>query len=134
MNGSFIKASDVPHQVFPGMGDLGMISASSGSSQLLFGDLVFAPGEGFNFHRHPNQEEGLYLINGSLEAWIGDEKSTLSAGDSMYLPAGTVHACFNVSDRPAKMFVILSPVIESEELGFELVDVSEEAPWSGLRS
>ena len=30
------------------------------------------------------------------------------------------------------MFVILTPVIADAELGFELVDVSEEAPWKDL--
>ena len=134
MSGSFIKASDVTHQLFPGMGDLGMISASSGSQQLLFADLEFAPGDGFDFHHHPNQEEALYLISGGLEAWIEGEKSILGPGDSMYMPAGTIHACFNVSDSPAKMVVVLSPVIEGADLGFELVDVSQDSPWSSLRS
>ena len=133
MKGKLILASEVEHHQWPGMGDLGLISRSSGSKALLFGNLVFAPGDGFNFHHHPNQEEVIYLIEGSLEAWIGQEKRTVSRGDTVYLPAGTVHACFNLSDQEARMFVILTPVIESEELGFELVDVSVEAPWNALR-
>ncbi len=72
-------------------------------------------------------------MEGTLETWVGQEKATANAGDTIYLPAGTVHASFNVSSRPARMFVVLTPSIETEELGFELVDVSGEAPWSTLR-
>ena len=90
-------------------------------------------GDGFNFHHHPRQVEILYLMEGTLETWIGQEKVTADAGDTLYLPAGSVHACFNVSNRPAKIFVALTPSIETAELGFELVDVSGEAPWNTLR-
>ena len=133
MNAAFITASEVSRQQWPGMGDLGLISQATGSKELLFADLFFAPEDGFNFHEHPNQTEVLYLMSGSLEAWIEQERRTIHAGDSLYLPPGTVHACFNISEEEARMFVILTPVIESEELGFELIDRSGEAPWNTLR-
>ena len=133
MGGKLITAAAVERQQWPGMGDLGLINQVAGATPLVFGDLIFAPGDGFNFHQHPRQDEVLYLLEGSLETWIGQDSATASAGDTLYLPAGTVHACFNVSDHPAKMFVALTPLIESEELGFELVDVSGEAPWNTLR-
>ena len=133
MDAKFITASEVSRQRWPDMGDLGVISQSAGTNELVFADLFFAPGDGFNFHEHPNQTEVLYLMAGSLEAWIEEEKRTIQAGDTLFLPAGTVHACFNVSAAEARMFVILAPAIASEELGFELVDRSGEAPWNALR-
>lgn len=133
MSGKFITAAQVERQQWPGMGDLGLISKASETQKHIFADLVFAPEDAFNFHHHPNQEEVLYVMEGSLEAWIEKEKMTVNAGDTLYLPAGTVHAVFNVFQNPAKMFVILTPIIEREELGFELVDVSEEEPWKSLR-
>jgi quercetin dioxygenase-like cupin family protein len=133
MNARFITAEDVDRIQFPGMGELGMISKYSDQKDILFADLTFAPGDGFNFHYHPNQDEVLYLFEGQLEAWVLEEKRILKAGDSMSLPAGTIHSCFNVTGEKAKMFVLLTPIIASEELGFELIDVSGEAPWSDLR-
>ncbi len=94
MSERFITAAEVTRERFRGMGTLGMISQATGSDAVLFGDLVFEPGDGFNFHYHPNQDEALYLIDGSLEAWIGEEKRTLLAGDTMWLPKGTVHVVF----------------------------------------
>lgn len=126
-----VAASDIERQEWPGMGSLGFIADSS---DRVFGDLFFAPGDAFNFHHHPNQDEVLYMTEGSLEAWVEKEKTTISAGDSLVLPPGTVHACFNVSETTARMVVVLSPKIETEELGFEIVDVSGEEPWASLRN
>lgn len=125
-----LRASDIERQEWPGMGSLGFLADSS---HLILGDLFFTPGDAFNFHHHPNQEEALYMTEGSLEAWIEEEKTTIGVGDALVLPPGTVHACFNVSDKTAKMIVVLSPKIETEEMGFELVDVSSEEPWASLR-
>ena len=43
-----------------------------------------------------------------------------------------VHASFNVSAAPAKVLAILGPCVGAE--GYELEEVHEQAPWSGLRS
>ena len=52
------RASDIERQEWPGMGSLGSIADSS---DRILGDLFFAPGDAFNFHHHPNQEEVLYV-------------------------------------------------------------------------
>ncbi len=132
MSKQFISATDVDRQELEGMGTLGLISPPTGSETVLFGDLVFQRGDGFPFHYHPNQDEALYIVSGSIEAWIEEDKRTIEAGDTMWLPRGTIHQCFNRSDSPAKMFVLLTPPIPDAEGGFELVDVSEEAPWNAL--
>jgi copper oxidase (laccase) domain-containing protein len=43
-----------------------------------------------------------------------------------------VHASFNVSEKPVKVLAILGPCIGEE--GYELDDVSDQAPWNDLRS
>jgi hypothetical protein len=52
-----------------------------------------------------------------------------------------VHAIFNVSQQPVKLLNILSPLVPgvseewrmTETQGWEMVDVSHEQPWAGLR-
>ena len=59
----------------------------------------------------------------------------------MVVPKGTVHACFNTSGSPLKLFVVLSPLLDDvgEEwimgngYGWEMVDVSGVDPWASLR-
>ena len=55
-----------------------------------------APGVAFPPHSHPG-EEIAYVIEGSLEYELeGRPPVTLEAGDTLFIPAGTVHSAKNV--------------------------------------
>ena len=101
------------------------------AKQLVVIEVNLAPGKGHDFHRHPNQEEVIYVIQGQIEQWVDQEKRLLSFGESAFFPANGVHASFNVGDQPAKVLAILSPNIG--EGGYELEEVYHEAPWNTLR-
>ena len=88
-------------------------------------------GHAGGFHKHPEQEEVIYVISGSIEQWIEQEKRQLCSGDSVFIGADVVHASFNDSGGPAKLLAILGPCIGEE--GYALVDVFEEEPWRSLR-
>jgi quercetin dioxygenase-like cupin family protein len=103
----------------------------TGARELVVVEVTFAPGGGHNFHRHPRQEELLYVIEGNVEQWLDRQKQILGPGDGLFIEANTVHASFNVSERSARLLAILGPSIG--EQGYETVDVSAQAPWSGLR-
>jgi len=60
----------------------------------------FAPGAAFGRHTHPG-EEIAYVLEGTLAYELPDRTVTLEAGQSLYIPAGTVHAARNVGSRPA---------------------------------
>ena len=64
----------------------------------------FAPGAAFGRHSHPG-EEIAYVLEGTLEYQIeGKPPVTLKAGESLFIPAGTVHAAKNVgSDNGAEL-------------------------------
>ena len=94
-------------------------------------DIELFPGKGHDFHKHPDQEETITCIEGSIEQWIGDEKKILGPGDSVFVAKDQVRATFNVGDKPAKLMVTLGPCVGPE--GYELVDVFEEEPWCNLR-
>jgi quercetin dioxygenase-like cupin family protein len=78
------------------------------------------------FHRHPEFEEALYLVEGRLRQFVGRESRTISAGTLVHVPMNEVHGSYNVSDRPATFLAILSP---ASCQGPPLVDVSNEEPW-----
>jgi quercetin dioxygenase-like cupin family protein len=104
--------------------------ASTGARQLTVIDATLAPGGGHAFHKHPHQEEVLYVLAGKVEQWIEREVRVLGFGDAVFLPPGIVHASFNAGDDDVRMIAILGPSVGD---GFEIVDVSSEPPWSGLR-
>jgi quercetin dioxygenase-like cupin family protein len=132
MGGKFVIASETKLEVLD-WGKLGWMSnpPSTGAKQLTVIDVNLAPGKGHDFHKHPHQEEVIYCVSGEVEQWVDREKRILGAGDCAFIPADMVHASFNVGDSNAKIVAILGPCVG--ELGYELVDMAQEAPWKGLR-
>jgi quercetin dioxygenase-like cupin family protein len=56
----------------------------------------FAPGAVFPRHVHPG-EEIVYVLNGTLEYRLDRQpRVTLNAGDTLFIPSGTIHAVENV--------------------------------------
>ncbi len=104
---------------------------STGTKNLVVVEVRFDPDSGHNFHRHPNQEEVIYVVEGEIEQWVGTERRTLAAGDSAFIGKNEVHASFNVSDRVARILAILGPSIGQD--GYEIVDVAEQEPWISIR-
>jgi quercetin dioxygenase-like cupin family protein len=103
--------------------------ASTGAKQLTVLDAALAAGQAHSFHKHPRQEEVMYVVSGgSNNGSTG--RSGFGSGDAAFIPAGVVHATFN-SAGEARLLVIFSPCIGD---GFEPIDVSGEAPWNGLRN
>lgn len=61
----------------------------------------FTPGAAFGKHTHPG-EEIAYVLEGSMEYQVaGKPPITLKAGDSLFIPAGTIHAAKNVGSGNA---------------------------------
>ena len=133
MGGKFVMAKETKPEVLD-WGKLGWLSSppTTGARQLTVIDVTLAPGKGHDFHKHPDQEEVIYVVAGKVEQWVDREKRVLGGGDCAFIPADMVHASFNVGDSDAKIVAILGPCVG--EGGYELVDVAGEAPWNGLRS
>ena len=92
---------------------------------------VLPGGEGHGFHHHPDLEEAIYVVEGEVEQWVGQEKQTLKVGEVAHIEPGVVHATFNVSEKDAVILAILSP---GAACGPFLVDVSDEEPWVSIRT
>lgn len=100
------------------------------AKQLQLCQATLPPGEGHNFHTHPELEEVIYVLSGEVEQWVEKESSRLKAGEVAHIPAGVVHATFNSSNADAIILAILSP---GESTGPFMVDVSGGAPWDQIR-
>jgi quercetin dioxygenase-like cupin family protein len=132
MIGKFVMARDTRPEVLA-WGRLAWLSnpPKTGAEQLTVTEVTLAPGKGHNFHKHPAQEEVVYVVAGMIEQWIKREKHMLAHGDSCFIPANTVHASFNVGGLDAKLIAIHGPCVGP--IGCELVEVSDEAPWKDIR-
>ncbi len=132
MVGKFVMARDTRPEML-NWAQLGWISnpPKTGAEHLTVIEITLAPGKGHNFHRHPKQEQVSYVIAGTVSFWIKHQKHILGAGDSAFIPTDTVHAFFNIGTEDAKLIAILGPC--DGPIGYELVDVSDIAPWKDIR-
>ncbi|MBE2240054.1 MAG: cupin domain-containing protein [Caldilineaceae bacterium] len=132
MNGKFTRSAEMARDALD-WGEMGWVSrpATTNAEQIVAIEVTFLPGEGHNFHKHPQQEEVIYVLAGEVEQWLEDEKQLLQAGDSIFIAPGVVHASFTVGSQPAKLLAILAPCTGAD--GYVAVDVGNETPWNGLR-
>ncbi len=131
-DGRFIQQQDIVRDTFD-WGTSGWMARPelTGSTAICVMDVTINPGGGHAFHKHPDQEELIWVREGRVEQWLEDEKRELGAGEAVYIPKGVVHASYTLGDSPAKIAVILSPT--AGDGGYEVVDVFEEEPWASLR-
>jgi mannose-6-phosphate isomerase-like protein (cupin superfamily) len=74
--------------------------------------MVLDPGGGESGEKgneHPHSEQVLLVVDGEVEAEIGDERRTLRPGDAVVVPRGVPHRFSNASDRPARTFNVYQP-------------------------
>lgn len=131
MSGQFITAADAQREQLS-WGSLGwMCRPTNGAKDLTVIEVTLIPGGGHNFHKHPDQEEVIYVIEGAVEQWLREEKRLLRPGDAVFIPADVVHASFNTGNAPAKLLAILGPCVG--EGGYVSVEMGEQEPWKRLR-
>src|SRR6185437_13454495 len=63
---------------------------------------------------HSNNEELVYVLQGTLRYTVGADTRDLAIGQSMHTPRGTVHAFSNPFDSTARALIILSPDIGAQ--------------------
>jgi quercetin dioxygenase-like cupin family protein len=132
MNGRFITKDDIARETFD-WGETGWVSRPSftGSTALCVMDVTLVPGGGHPFHRHPDQEEIIWVREGRIEQWLERDKHELGPGEAVFIPTDMVHASFTLGDAPARLSVILTPTAGDD--GYSVIDVFEEEPWASLR-
>ncbi|MEJ6004918.1 cupin domain-containing protein [Paucibacter sp. AS339] len=65
-------------------------------------------------HSHSNNEECIYVLEGTLRFTVGAETRDLKPGQSMATPKGVVHGFSNPFPEMAKAMVVLSPDIGAQ--------------------
>ena len=132
MNGIFVPSHDAVRETLD-WGSLAWVSRpqSTEASNLTVIEVTLNPGGGHNFHKHPDQEEVIYVIEGEVEQWLEQASQKLTPGDSVFIKANIVHASFNNGNTPAKLLAILGPCVG--EGGYVSVEVGEQEPWRSLR-
>jgi quercetin dioxygenase-like cupin family protein len=100
------------------------------AEQLLLVRVHMPPGKAHAFHRHPEMEEIIYILEGTAEQWVDREKRILGPGEIAHIPKDVVHGTYNIGNQTLRFLAILSP---AKIQGPPLIDMSQEEPWKSLR-
>jgi quercetin dioxygenase-like cupin family protein len=65
-------------------------------------------------HSHSNNEELVYVLEGTLRYTVGADTRDLTPGQSMHTPRGTAHAFSNPFNSIARALIVLSPDIAAQ--------------------
>ena len=79
----------------------GVSGQSAGARALGLNLVMIPPGSRGMPHYHDGHEIALYLVSGESEVWHGADlakRSTVRAGDFIYIPPGTPHLAVNRGD------------------------------------
>jgi len=110
-------AGQSPEHWRPGVETRMLVSAGNGAAQLCIFEQWIAPGTGAPTHWHP-VEEVLTVREGEAEMWIDDVHVTVSAGQSLIVPAGRKHGFRNSGEVTLHLHAVLaSPVFEATPEG-----------------
>ena len=73
----------------------------SADYEVILARAEISPGGSTGRHTHPGTESG-YVLEGTTELQIdGQPTKVYKAGDSYFIPAGTIHSASPVGDKPA---------------------------------
>ena len=86
-----------------------MVHSETGDSdELAVSHMVVRPGKSSPIHSHPNCEEAIYLIRGTLEHRVDDRIYPQGPGSTVVVPRGAPHVTTNVGHDDAEVIVTYS--------------------------
>ena len=76
--------------------------------QVLLGHVTYAPGTTVARHAHPEAEQAMWIVEGSMRMTVGDETADLGPGDVVVVNRGIEHEL--VSEEGVTFVEAMSPV------------------------
>jgi len=68
------------------------------SDKIMMVEVCFENGAVGDLHKHFH-EQATYCLEGTFEFTVGDEKTVVKAGDTIYMPPDSLHGCKVLSDK-----------------------------------
>jgi len=88
-------------------------------------ETFFPPGTFVPPHIHPNQDEFIYVLDGTFDLVLAGAEGKASTGDLVRMPRGIPHGIFNNSQAPVKALFWVSPAGPLRELFDKIHEVAD---------
>ena len=73
------------------------------------GNVTLDPNGGQVPWHNQDQEEVYFVVEGTGEMCLGEERQTLTSGQMVYIPSGVFHQLTNIGDTPLRMIYCYGP-------------------------
>jgi len=102
------------------------------ASNFSMGFVTLEPNGGQVPWHNQEQEEVYFVLDGTGEMCLGEERQTVTSGQAAYIPSGVFHQLTNIGDTPLKMMYCYGPAGDvahwRQELEGTLPKAGIEAP------
>lgn len=85
------------------------LAANETDSGLELAEITQPPGVATPLHRHTNEAEVFYILDGKVDYEAGGTLHHLETGSTIYLPANVAHRFRIVGEAPARILAIVNP-------------------------
>ena len=96
------------------------------------GNVTLEPNGGQVPWHNQEQEEVYFIVEGTCEMCLGEERRTMSTGQAAFIPPGVFHQLTNIGDTPARMIYVYGPAGDvahwRQELAGTLPKAGVDAP------
>ena len=83
-----------------------MVSGEMGNSDTMtVGKCYIEPGMGNPWHYHPNCDEVLHVMVGTIRKHVGDAYFDMGPGDTISIPIGAMHRAENIGEDESELLI-----------------------------
>jgi mannose-6-phosphate isomerase-like protein (cupin superfamily) len=73
----------------------------------LYAHITIAPGAALTCHRHEDEMESFYVVNGTCRVQDNETTAALQTGDTLITPDGESHALHNDGYEPVELIALI---------------------------
>jgi quercetin dioxygenase-like cupin family protein len=84
-----------------------LVDRHDGAPNFEMRKFTIKPGGSIPRHYHPDIEHEQYVLKGNYKVGIGDKVIRVKAGDSIFIPSGTIHWYENTGDGNAEFLCVV---------------------------
>lgn len=90
------------------------VDEAVGASAFGFNVYTADPGERvpWGYHRHPDHEELIYVLDGALEIETADDTVRVEGGEAFFVPPNAPQSARAIGDQPARFVAVGAPKTE----------------------
>jgi len=108
MSYKLLKKNDMPVGEFEWGKLMWYANSGMGQPDYTLGFCYINQGRQNYTHMHPNCTETLHVLKGSVLHYVGDEAVAMGEGDTITIPANTVHSARNIGTETAVLSIAFS--------------------------